>query len=210
MNKICLNKLCEFSLTSYINNYNNINYSNKFNFEETLNSIKQNSSLNENIFLINFNFKKFNNIIKNNEKNELLLLNPLSFNIYENKEWYNFLNALLLVLNEKYIYENKIQKKNILEKINNIYSQKINFKIFSENIIEKICESTLISIIIIDDKEKKTYNLGKEKYVILYKYKDEYYPFINWDIKYFYHNSEFVEYLLNNDIHYKIENTNDN
>jgi len=198
MNKICLNKLCEFSVTSYISNINNINFNNKFNFEEVLNGIKQNLSLNENGLLINFNFTEFNNLIKNIEQNELLLLCPLSFNIHKNKEWYNFLNALLVVLHDKYVYENKIQKKVILENTNNIYKNKINMTTFNSNIIEKVAKLTNISIIIVSENEKKIFNLGTDKYIILFKYNDEYYPFINWNIKYFEKENNFVNYLENN------------
>jgi len=197
MNKICLNKLCEFSVTSYISNINNINFNNKFNFEEVLNGIKQNLSLNENGLLINFNFTEFNNLIKNIEQNELLLLCPITFNIYENKEWYNFLNALLVVLHDKYIYENKIQKKVILENTNKIYKNKINMNSLN-NIIENVAKLTNISIIIVSENEKRIFNSGRDKYIILFKYNDEYYPFINWNIKYFEKENNFVNYLENN------------
>lgn len=197
MNKICLDKLCEFSMSSYINNINNINYNNKYNLEEVLNNIKQNFSLNEKGLFSNLNFTEFNNLIKNIQYNELVLLNPLSFNIYGNKEWFNFLNAILTILNDKYIFENNIKKKIILENTDKIYKKKIIINDFNDKLIENVCKLTNVSILIISNQSVKKYNLNTEKYLILFKHNNEYYPFINWDLKYYYNNDNFVNYILN-------------
>ena len=123
MNKIYLDKLCEFTNKTY-KLYNE--FVKKITFNDTLESIKQNSSLNEKGIFNKYNFIEINNIIIDFEFNELILLMPITFNICDNINWYNLLNSLLLVLNNDYIYETNIKKKLILETTNNIYSKKIN------------------------------------------------------------------------------------
>ena len=55
MNKIYLDKLCEFTLTTY----NNYDFNNKgFNINEVIDSIKQNNSLNEKGVFLKHNFVK--------------------------------------------------------------------------------------------------------------------------------------------------------
>ena len=108
MNKIYLDKLCEFTLTTYKNyELNNKN----FNLEDIIKEIKQNNSLNEKGIFIKHKFIELKLLVSFIEYDHLILINPLCFNLYGNIEWFNFLNALLTVLNDDYLHENNLIKK---------------------------------------------------------------------------------------------------
>jgi hypothetical protein len=200
MNKIYLDKLCEFTNKTY-KLYNE--FVKKITFNDTLESIKQNSSLNEKGIFNKYNFIEINNIISDFEFNELILLMPITFNICDNINWYNLLNSLLLILNNDYIYETNIKKKLILETTNGIYSKKINI---SNNITKefliKVSNISNICLIIINYNCKiidvQVYNKNDNvlKYVVLFKDNDNIFPFINWDKKYYEKTNEFIKYLL--------------
>ena len=75
MNKIYLDKLCEFTLTTY----NNYDFNNKgFNINEVIDSIKQNNSLNEKGVFLKHNFIELKLLIPTMNYDQLILINPLS------------------------------------------------------------------------------------------------------------------------------------
>jgi hypothetical protein len=204
MNRIYLDKLCEFSTFTYKNNYEQFNK--KINIDELINSVKQNSSLNEKGNFIKYNFVDVNNIIINKEntifdQNEIILVQPLSFNIDSNYEWYSFLNAILIVLNDTYSSEINLKKKKILETADNIYSKKLDTSKLTDSIINSFCKYTEINIIILHannymDSHIYDFSDKYSKWIILLKYNNDYYPFINWKTKFYEGNSIFVKELI--------------
>lgn len=207
MNKIYLDKLCEFALTTY----QNYEVSNKnFNLDEIINSIKQNVSLNEKGIFLKHNFVELKLLFPLFEYDELILINPLCFNLHGNSQWYSFLNSLLSVLNDNYLHETNLVKKLILETANKTYQKKIIIdNVFNDEIIKNICSITNIILISINFSKIKIYNYNKDnntdlKVVVLLNYHEQYFPVINWSKKYYNLNSQFVKYLidkslLNND-----------
>ena len=197
MNKIYLDKLCEFTLTTYKNyELNNKN----FNLEDIIKEIKQNNSLNEKGIFIKHKFIELKLLVSFIEYDHLILINPLCFNLYGNIEWFNFLNALLTVLNDDYLHENNLIKKTILETADKTFKKKImvdNIIDNFNNIIENICNLTNIKLFLINDNNIQIFNdnYKTNKILVFYKHKIEYYPVINWNQKYFNINSEFVNYL---------------
>ena len=200
MNKIYLDKLCEFTLTTH-KNYE-INTKN-FNLDEIINSVKQNNSLNEKGLFLKHNFAELKSIIPSIEYDQLILINPLCFNLFGNIEWFNFLNALLTVLNDNYLHETNLIKKTFLETADKTYRKKIMIEnTFDDTIIENICVITNIILILISSSAIKIYNYDcnnttEIKVIILLNYNnDQYFPVINWNKKYFNLNSQFVAYLI--------------
>lgn len=203
MNKIYLDKLCEFALTTH-KNYE-LNPKN-FDFDQIINSIKQNGSLNEKGLFLKHNFVDLKSIVPSIEYDQLVLVNPLCFNLYGNIEWFNFLNALLTVLNDNYLHESNLIKKTIIETADKTYKKKIMVENkFSDKIIENVSVLTNIALIIINSSKIKIYNCDKNKeikVVVLLNYNEQYYPLINWSKKYFDINSQFVSYLIDKSLTY--------
>jgi len=203
MNRIYLDKLLEFTNNTY-KTYNQFVNTKKNNLNDIIESIKQNNSLNEKGISNKYNFIEINNIIPNFEFNELLLLTPIPFNIYENINWYNLLNSLLLILNNEYIHETNIKKKIILETTNNIYSKKINIlNDLSEDFLLKVSTLTNICLIIISYTNNitnvKIYNEKEniKKYVVLFRDNENIFPVMNWINKYYDNSNQFIKYLIN-------------
>lgn len=198
MNKIYLDKLCEFSNTTY-NNYP-LNKEKDWNISNYIEIIKQNLSLNEKGILNKFNYIDLNWLIPNIDQNELVLIYPLCFNVKEKYEWNYLLNAMLIVLNDDYLYKTNVLKKNIIETFDKTYKKKINFdEKLSDEKIEKIAILTNVSLIILSENKNKIYNkieVSNQKYLILYKNNDEYYPVINWTNKYYIYSDNFIVYLI--------------
>lgn len=198
MNKIYLDKLCEFSNTTY-NNYQN-NKEKDWNIDNQIDIIKQNLSLNEKGILNKFNYIDLNWLIPNIEQNELVLIYPLCFNVKEKYEWNYLLNAMLIILNDDYLYKTNVLKKNIIETFDKTYRKKINLdEKLSDEKIEKIAIITNISLIILSDNCNIIYNkkdISNQKYIVLYKNNDEYYPVMNWTTKYYTSTDYFIHYLI--------------
>lgn len=198
MNKIYLDKLSEFSMVTY----KNYDFSNKnFCFDEIVNSVKQNQSLNEKGIFLKHNFIELKLLAPNIEYDQLILTNPLCFNLCGNIEWFNFLNGLLTILNDAYIHENNLIKKTIIETTDKTFKKKlfVDDDILTREVIDKICILTNIMLIIIENTTILLYNFDDKKNnktVVLYKNGKEYYPVINWNQKYFYQNSNFIEHLI--------------
>ena len=200
MNRIYLDKLCEFTQSTY-GNYDLINKN--YNLENIINKTKQNISLNEKSSYLKHEFVELKNLVNDFKYDSMVLINPISWNLEENNStsWYNFLNGLLSILNDNFINESNLQKKKILETADKMFRTKINFKNeLNEKIIENICMLTNVNIVIIN-KFVKIYGLKNKKankFVLIYNCGinlDEYYAIINWTKKYFEPDSEYVEYL---------------
>jgi hypothetical protein len=201
MNKIYLDKLCNFSLTTY-KNYEFVNKN--IDFNDYINNIKQNQSLNEKGIFLKHNFIELKTLIPNIEYDQMVLVNPLCFNLCGNIEWFNFLNAILTVLNDNYLHETNLIKKTILETADKTFRKKIiiDDKI-NDKIITQVCELTNITLILLLSQQKIKYfnNLGNikniSKIVVMVNDGKEYFSVINWKQKYFSSNSEFINYLIN-------------
>jgi len=215
MNKIYLDKLCNFSLTTY-KNYELANKN--IDFNDFINNIKQNQSLNEKGIFLKHNFIELKTLIPNIEYDQMVFVNPLCFNLSGNIEWFNFLNAILTVLNDNYLHETNLIKKTILETADKTFRKKIiiDDKI-NDKIITQVCELTNITLILLASHQKIKYfnnfGNGKNIYKIVVMVNDnkEYFSIINWKQKYFNPNSEFINYLINdNDNDNDNDNNNDN
>lgn len=201
MNRIYLDKLFDFTYNTYTNYYGQ--YTKQIDLNDEILKFKQNSSLNEKGFFMKYSFVDLSNLITSIEYDECVLINPISFNIEENQEWFNFLNCLLLVLNDDYIKEANISKKKILQIADKMYKKHllIGKKLNKEN-YEKISELTGLNIIIIQNENnildvteyKKTLI---DKWLICYKFGNDYFPVWNFENKYFTANSHFLKYLHN-------------
>jgi hypothetical protein len=203
MNKIFLDKLCEFTHTTY-KNYDQFNNKDKdFNIDEQIQIIKQNFSLNEKGISNKYNYIDLSILIPNIEFDQLVLLQPIAYNIKENYEWNYLLNALLIVLNDDYVFKTSMIKKKTLETFDKTFKKKIVIENnLDEKIIDKISKLVNVTLIILSSKEKNIYNNNKtnDKVVILFKNNNEYYPIVNWSQKYFSSSDLFVKYILDFEI----------
>ena len=199
MNRIYLDKLYDFTNNTY-KLYNQ--FIKKYILDDLVESIKQNNSLNEKGTFNKYNFIEINNIISDFEFNELILLMPITFNICDNINWYNLLNSLLLILNNDYIHETNVKKKLILETTNNIYSKKINItNDITNDFLTKISNITNICLIIINYNKVIDVNIYNkndniDKYIVLFKDNNNFFPIINWEKKYYDNTNEFIKYLI--------------
>ncbi len=198
MNRIYLDKLCEFSATTY-KNYQ-VGKDKDWNLIEQIETIKQNLSLNEKGIVNKFNYVDLNWILPNIDYNELVLLYPLCFNVVEHYEWNYLLNSMLIILNDEYLYKSNVNKKVIIDTFDKTYKKKITIgENLSDEQIEKIAKLTNITLIILSFDNNNIYNKkenNEQKYVILYKHENEYYPVINWNTKYFKYYDYFIKYLI--------------
>ncbi len=201
MNKIYLDKLCEFTHTTW-KNYGQFNLKDKdFNVEQQINIIKQNMSLNEKGVSNKYNYIELSSIIPEIESDQLILLLPIVWNINKNHEWYYLLNSVLILLNDEYMFQSSLLKKKTIETLDKTFSKKIviDDKI-TEDIIEKVAKLTNITLIILTSKSKHIYNnkTSNDKVIVLYKTDNpvyEYYPVMNWTDKFFKKTDLFVKYL---------------
>jgi hypothetical protein len=203
MNKIYLDKLCEFSNTTY-KNYKHLNIKEKdFDINEQITIIKQNFSLNEKGIVNKYNYIDLSTLVNYNSDEiyeQLVLLYPICFNIIENYEWYYLLNSLLIILNNEYLFKSNVIKKLTLE----TYDKTIRKKIIitdklDDNFFEKISIIINITLLILTTDTVKIYNQNtdnKTKCIVIYKNNNEYYPIVNWSQKYFNNSDYFINYLL--------------
>ena len=206
MNRIYLDKLFEYTYSTYLNCYSQMNK--KIDLGNEIIKIKQNMSLNEQGTFIKYNYVELSTLIPSIEYDECVLVCPISFNIEDNPEWYNFLNCLLLILNEDYLKESNITKKKILQIADKMYKKhlkidnKLNYQIY-----EKVSEMTGLNFIILSNDENnlkvtKYKKTSMDKWLICYKFNNNYFPVWNFEKKYFTSSSYFIKYL--NDIMTKI------
>ncbi len=197
MNKIYLDKLCDFALTTY-KNYEYV--TKNFDLGDYVNNIKQNHSLNEKGIFLKHNFIELKMLIPDSEYDQMVLINPLCFNLSGNIEWFNFLNGLLTALNDNYLHESNLIKKTILETADKTFRKKITISnCVDDKIITGVCTLTNITLILLDKEHRiRLFNYNeKNKIIVMFNDEKEYYCLLNWNQKYYNLDSEFIKYLIN-------------
>ena len=202
MNKnIYLDNLINFSVNTYSNLYQNYINLSKCDINNEINKIKNNNSMNEKGVFIQYNYVELSALL-DIKYNELVLIYPLSFNMENSKkiEWYNLLNALLLVLNNDYFNQTNNIKKKYIDSLNDQLENKIKFtNEFTNNIFNNIINITCINLIILNydnqTKVKIFNNKASDKYIVIYKFNNDYLPVCNFDTKYYLDSSIFIKYL---------------
>ncbi len=199
MNRIYLDNLFEFTYSTYKNYYGQFNK--VINLNDEITKVKQNMSLNEKGFFMKYTFVDLINLVPSIEYDECVLINPICFNIEENQEWFNLLNCLLLILNDEYIKETNIAKKKFLETADKMYRKHMIIqKQLNKSNFEKISELTGLKIIIVNNAnnilEITEYNKTMtDRYLVCYKFNNDYFPVWNFENKYFKSSSYFIKYL---------------
>jgi hypothetical protein len=203
MNKICLEKLMEFTHTVYQNYYGQ--FSNLAEINNEITKLKQNTSLNEKGTFIKYNYVNLSSVFDEVQYDESILICPISFNIGKELEWYNFLNCLLLIFNDDYIKSSNAIKKKFLEKINEEFKHYLKNKkeveIMESSHYVKIAELTNLNFIILEKKNNvmiidKFENPSSEKWIVCWKFNGDFLPLWNFETKYYLTNSIFIQYLL--------------
>jgi hypothetical protein len=199
MNRIFLDKLIEFTHSTYKNNYSQ--YNKLINLDDEITKIKQSQSLNEKGTLIKYNYIELSNIFNNFEQNELVLIYPICFNLEDKIEWFNLLNCLLIILNDDYINESNIIKKKILLLADKMYNNKIKTipTKLDNNIYSKIANITNINLAIIKSHKDILLfeNNSTNKWIICVNWKNDYYPLYNFENKSYTSDHIFIKYIIN-------------
>jgi hypothetical protein len=215
MSKIYLNDIIEFCDNVYTKDILKNNSQEK-NLIDKINTAIQNDKLNNNNFKCNF--VDILSLTKYYEQNELILISSLSFDFSEdNKSYFYFMNSVLTILKNNYIFSKKNEKKKLINSVDELFTE--NFKklknkkneIFNQKvdcdkkkyIYEQVASVLKICIFIIENTSFNLYGFtdgdeenNKKKFVIIYKYNEYYFPVINWKINYYEYNSSFVTELL--------------
>lgn len=200
MSKVYLNDIVSFCDNAYESNYGKNNTKIQ-NFTDKINIVIQNEKLNNSKFKCNF--VDILSLTNYYDSNELILVSPIIHeNNKEEKKWSNFINSLLIVLNDSYVNDSNDKKIKSIETLNNLLKKKINiYPIVEKNNndnFEKVANVLNICIAILETNTFNFYNLNdkNKKYVIIFKHDDYYFPFINWDNKYYNEKSHFVNELV--------------
>ena len=199
MNKIYLDKLLEFTHSTYLNYY--AQYNKQFELNDEITKIKQNTSLNEKGAFLKYSFVDLSSLISSIEHDEAVLIYPICFNIEENQEWFNLLNSLLLILNEDYIKESNIAKKKMLQMADKMYKKHLTIgKSLNAENYTKISDLTNLNLIILNNTDNhlsvsRYAKANINKWVICYKFLNYYFPVWNFEKKYFDSDSTFIKYL---------------
>jgi hypothetical protein len=199
---IYLDNLVNFSSTTYSNSYQNFINLAKIDINNEINKLKSNNSINEKGVFLQYNYIELATLM-NFRYNELVLVYPISFNIENDYiELYNFLNALLLVLNTDYFNQTNNIKKKYLDSLNEQLEKKIKFvnNNFNDKIFENVINIININLIILNysnDTKIKIYknNNMTNKYIIVYKINNDYLPVCDFNTKYYTESSSFVKHL---------------
>jgi hypothetical protein len=199
---IYLDNLVSFSTTTYSNCYDKFINLAKTDINNEINKLKSNNSINEKGVFIQYNYIELATLM-DFKYNELVLVYPISFNIEnENVGWYNFLNSLLLVLNNDYFNESNNIKKKYLDTLNDQLEKKIKFvnNNFDDKVFENVINTINVNLIILNysnDTKIKIYknNNLANKYIIIYRIENDYLPIYNFNTKYYTDSSSFVKYL---------------
>jgi len=200
---IYLDNLVSFSSTTYSNCYDKFINLAKTDINNEINKLRSNNSINEKGVFIQYNYIELATLM-DFKYNELVLVYPISFNIEnENKNlgWYNFLNALLLILNKDYFNESNNIKKKYLDSLNDQLEKKIkSINNFDDKIFENVINAININLIILNytnDTKIKIYKNNNliNKYIIVYRIENDYLPVCDFNTKYYTDSSSFVKYL---------------
>jgi len=200
---IYLDNLVNFSSTTYSNCYDKFINLAKIDINNEINKLKSNNSINEKGVFIQYNYIELATLM-DFKYNELVLVYPISFNIEnENKNfgWYNFLNALLLMLNNDYFNESNNIKNKYLDSLNEQLEKKIKvINKFDDKLFENIINIINVNLIILNytnDTKIKIYknNNLENKYIIVYRLENEFLPVCDFNTKYYTDSSNFVKYL---------------
>jgi hypothetical protein len=200
---IYLDNLVSFSTTTYSNCYDKFINLAKIDIKNEINKLKSNNSINEKGVFIQYNYIELTTLM-DFKYNELVLVYPISFNIENEKiSWYNFLNALLLIMNNDYFNQSNNIKKKYLESLNEQLEKKIKYikNQFDDKIFENVINTININLIILNytnDTKIKIYknNNLSNKYIIVYRIENDYLPVCDFNTKYYTDSSYFVKYLL--------------
>jgi len=155
--------------------------------------IRKNLDKFKNNEIFNYNFCELNLFIdKNNDNitlNDMVLISP----IYNEEYFYQCINCLLLIDNDDYINKNNFEK---LYKIKEIYNT-LNYKDFDYENINTLFNNYDYNLIVINDGVK-IYSNHYEKYIIIIKIDNEYFPLYNINNKYFNNNNLIIKEINNN------------
>jgi len=155
--------------------------------------IRKNLDKFKNNEIFNYNFCELNLFIdKNNENisfNDMILISP----IYNEEYFYQCINCLLLIDNDSYINKNNFEK---LYKIKEIYKT-LYCKEFNYENINTLFNNYNYNLIVINDGVK-IYSNHCEKYIIIIKIDNEYFPLYNINNKYFDNNNLIIKEINNN------------
>jgi hypothetical protein len=197
---IYLDNLVSYSTTTYSNCYGKFINLTKIDINNEINKLKSNNSINEKGVFIQYNYIELATLM-DFKYNELVLVYPISFNLEnENVSWYNFLNSILLVLNNDYFNESNNIKKKYLDTLNEQLEKKIINNNLNDTLFENVINIININLIILNysnDTKIKIYknNNLENKYIIVYKIENDYLPVCNFKTKYYTDSSSFVKYL---------------
>jgi len=204
---IYLDNLVSFSTTTYSNCYDKFINLAKTDINNEINKLKSNNSINEKGVFIQYNYIELSTLM-DFKYNELVLVYPISFNIEnDNKNingnigWYNFLNALLLMLNNDYFNESNNIKKKYLDSLNEQLEKKIkSINKFDDKVFENVINAININLIILNytnDTKIKIYKNNNlvNKYIVVYRIENEFLPVCNFNTKYYTDSSSFVKHL---------------
>jgi hypothetical protein len=110
------------------------------------------------------------------------------------------LNSLLIILNDEYLYKSNVNKKVIIDTFDKTYKKKVTIgENLSDELIEKIAKLTNITLVILSFDNYNIYNKkenNEQKYLVILKNDNEYYPVINWNTKYYKYSDYFIKYLI--------------
>jgi hypothetical protein len=175
---ITLKSLVNYSLNCY---YNNIH-----NNEENPNDDLLNSRF------FNYKFISSCDVIKKKFIDEMILVSCIE----DNNIYFQFINCLLLIDDDKYLDDNIYVKNN---KIKNIYNL-MNTNDKSYNNFGLLFKKHGYNMIVIENEKVNIFEYELEKYIIIVKMvNDEFYPLYNINNKFYNSNTNIIKKILNNE-----------
>ena len=198
-NKLQLDKLIQFGNVTFDNYKKSPILTEEL--QDKINKISILQTQNEANNLFKYNFVSLHEIVGKNliaSFDPQILLNPMPFkNNEKNKEWGYMLHAFLLILHDDYLSGNNYIKSNIFKLANETYSK--NIEILEEPLnvefIQKIANITGINLVIIDKNINIYKNVRFNKWIVLIKLCNQYFPLFDYDSKHFKNESNFVTYI---------------
>ena len=176
---ITLKSLVNYTVNCYYNNINNIN-------EEQTND----DLLNNRLF--NYKFISLSEVIKKKFVDEMVLISSIE----DNNIYYQLINCLLLIDDDKYLDDNIYVKNN---KIKNIYNE-INTTDNSYENFGMLFKKYGYNMVVIENEKANIFDYELNKYIIIVKIKNgEFYPLYNINNKFYNKNTNIVKKILNNE-----------